>query len=202
MADYLLVHDGAVFERLRPILADAYARRTFLGWESHLGAWQGSALRYAQTYHIDPGEIFLLGFEPRTRFSPASWRALVGELLVVTAAEMPELPGHLESLSRLLPPSLARQALQGCADLTFGLATYRPGLAATNSVDANRRLLGELRAVDPAGWTESMLLSEEIDAEDAREELFYARDWFAVLVELYERVVRDDRIIIFEDMHG
>lgn len=202
MADYLLVHDGAGFERLRPVLALAYARRAFLGWEAHLGAWQAAALRYARAYHIDPGEIFLLGVGPRTHFSPAAWRTLVGEILVVTAEEMPELPGHLGSLSRLLPAPLARQALQGCADLTFGLATYRPGLAAYNTADANGRLLGELRAIDPTRWTESMLVSDERDAEDAREELLYARDWFAVVVDLYARVVRDERIIVFEDLHG
>ena len=141
-------------------------------------------------------------FGPKTPFCSSSWRTLVGELLVVTAVEMPELPRHLESLSCLLPPSLARDALQGCGDLTFGLATYRPGMAGFNSVDDNRRLLNELRAIDPAGWSESMLLADELDADDIRDELAYSREWFAVLVDLYERVVREDRIIVFETMHG
>ena len=202
MADYLMIHDEAAFQRLRPVLADAYARRNLRGLEPHLGAWRDAAHRYAVSYHIDPGEIFLLGVAPTTPFSPAAWRTLVGELLVVTAEEMPELPGHLESLSRLLPDPLARQALRGCADLTFGLVTYRPGMAGYNSVEENRRLLGELRAVDPSAWTESMLVTEDIDPDESREELLDARQGFALVVDLYERVVRDGRIAIFEDIHG
>jgi hypothetical protein len=202
MADYLLIHENEAFARLRPVLADAYGRRSFRGLEPHLGALREAARAYARSYYIDPGEIFLLGVEPATRFSRAAWRTLVGELLVVTAAEMPELPGHLESLDRLLPAPLAREALRGCADLTFGLATYRPGLAGYNSVDQNKRLLGELRAVDPSAWSESMLVSETIDPEEAREELLDARDGFVRVVELYERVVRAGRVIVFEDIHG
>ena len=202
MADYLLIHEDEAFARLRPVLADAYGRRSFRGLEPHLGAWREAARAYARSYHIDPGEIFLLGVEPATPFSRAAWRTLVGELLVVTASEMPELPGHLESLDRLLTAPLAREALRGCADLTFGLATYRPGMAGYNSVEANRRLLGELRAVDPSAWTESMLVSETMDPEEAREELLDAREGIALVVELYERVVREGRVLVFEDIHG
>ena len=202
MADYLLVHDSLIFAHLRPILGDAWWRRSFLRCAPHVDEWRVAALHYAEAYHIDTQEVFLLGFGPATPFSSSSWRTLVGELLVVTAAEMPELPSHLESLARLLPPSLARDALQGCGDLTFGLATYRPGLAGFNSMEDNRRLLNEFRAIDPAGWSESMLLADELDADDIIEELAYAREWFAVLVDLYERVVRDDRVIVFETMHG
>ena len=202
MVDYFLIHEDAALARLRPSLGDAYGRRSFWGLEAHLGAWREAARVYARSYHIDPGEIFLLGVEPATPFSRAAWRTLVGELLVVTAEELPELPGHLESLSGLLPAPLAREALRGCADLTFGLATYRPGMAGYNSIDENKRLLGELRAVDPSAWTESMLVSETIDPEEAREELLDAREGFAFVVELYERVVRVGRVIVFEDIHG
>ena len=202
MADYLLIHEDAAFARLRPSLGDAYVRRSFCGLEAQLGPWREAARAYARSYHIDPGEIFLLGVEPATPFSRAAWRTLVGELLVVTADELPELPGHLESLGRLLPAPLAREALRGCADLVFGLATYRPGMAGFNSVEENERLLGELRAVDPSAWTESMLVSETIDPEEAREELLDARDGYAFVVELYERVVRAGRVIVFEDIHG
>ena len=43
---------------------------------------------------------------------------------------------------------------------------------------------------------------DEVEADDGPEELAFAREWFAVLVDLYERVVREDRIIVFETMHG
>ncbi len=202
MADYLLVHDGLRFAHLRPILGDAWWRRSFAGCTPHVEAWRAAARQYANAYHIDPQELFLVGFGPKTPFTSSSWRTLVGEILVVTAVEMPELPSHLESLARLLPPSLAKDAFQGGGDLTFGLATYRPGLAGFNTVDDNRRLLGELRAIVPAGWSTSTLLADELDEDDLLDELAYSREWFAVLVDLYERVVRDDRVIVFETMHG
>ena len=202
MADYLLVHDGLRFAHLRPVLGDAWWRRSFVGCTPHVEAWRAAALYYANAYHIDPQELFLVGFGPKTSFTSSSWRTLVGEILVVTAVEMPELPSHLESLARLLPPALAKDALQGCGDLTFGLATYRPGLAGFNTVDDNRRLLSELRAIVPASWSASMLRADELDDEDLLDELAYSREWFAVLVDLYERVVRDDRVIVFETMYG
>ena len=202
MADYLLVHDALTFAALRPVLGDAWWQRSFLRCAPHVEEWSVAALRYAEAYHIDPAEILLTGFGPKTPFSSSSWRTLVGELLVVTAVEMPELPSHLESLSRLLPSTLAKDALQGCGDLTFGLATYRPGLAGFTSAEDVRRILDELLAIDPAGWSASMLPADELDADDLDDELAYCREWFAVLVDLYERVVRDDRVIVFETMHG
>ena len=202
MADYLLVHDRLKFELMRPVLATSWRRKSFRDCAPYLDAWRDAAHQYAHSYHIDPQEILLLSVEPKTRFASALWRTLVGELLVVTADEMPELPGHLESLARLLPESLAVQTLEGCGDLLFGLATYRPGRSRFNSIEDNRGLLDELRAIDSSKWSAEMLLSGEMDREDASEELLFAREWFAVLLDLYERVVRDDRVIVFETIHG
>ena len=199
MADYLLVHDRLRFDTFRDVLASAWRRRSFLDCAPHRETWRAAAAQYARAYHVDPRELFLLDFAPTTAFSAGSWRTLVGELLVVTADEMPELPGHLESLTHLLPVPLATHMLEGYGDLTFGLATYRPGHARFNSIDDNRRILAELLAIDPSTWRPEMLGSDEMDAAD---ELLFAREWFEVIMDLYQRVVRDDRVLVFETIHG
>jgi hypothetical protein len=219
VTDYFLVHDRTSFETvLRPALAEVWRRRSFRCVVPLVPAWKTAALDYARRYQINLEEIFLLGFSPSLPFAPHLWRSLVGELLVVTAVEMPEIPAHIESSLaavlvpghdvaaevplRHLPPIL--QALRGSDDLTFGLATYRPEMAGYNRPPDVARLRQYLHGVEPEFWQGEALATQLdlADEEELAEELAFTRQWFAALVSLYDRLATEDRVMVFETVHG
>lgn len=204
MADYLLVHDRLTFHHLRPPLARAWLSRSFSPCHPLAGYWLPAALDFAHHSHVSLDDLLL----PRLNslsFDRSLWRTLVGELLLITACEIPEFPPHLESLTHLLtlhhPLAPVHQLLHGAHDLTFGLATYRPGHAGLNDVDDVARLAEFLTSVKPEDWTVDDLNNlPDLDAEDRGEELAFAREWFASLTQLYHRVhhAHPQRILVFE----
>lgn len=201
MADYLLVHERGPFEDcVRPALALAWLRRSFTPCHDLARQLAPVALDYAERCHGRRDEMLLPRLVTGLPFDRSLWRAVVGEVLVVAAVEMPQLPPHLESLAHLLP--VAAEALHGCRDLTFGAVPYRPGQAAYNGPADVARLASLLRAADPAAWSEADLvgLPEVPTDEDRREELAFARQWFAVLAELYENAARGDRVVVCESL--
>jgi hypothetical protein len=199
MADYLLVHDRGLFEgQLRPALAEAWKRRAFAPFLPLAHTLVPAALAYAERYHVNPDDLLLPRVES-LRFDRPLWRALVGEVLFVTAVEIPDLPSHLDPLTHLLPE--IGPALHGSRDLTFGLATYRPGHAGLNDASDVIRLSAFLDSVDPGAWSDADLagLPDLLD-EDRAFELEYAREWFAVLADLYRRAAAAGRVVVCESI--
>jgi hypothetical protein len=216
MADYVLVHNRAIYEgAVRPALAAAWRARTFAPCLAHATGWAAAARAYSERYHVSPDDLLLLRLAEGLPFDRDLWRLLVAEVLLVTAVEMPELPPHVESLARLLAPGqpepdLSRreglapihQALHGSRDVRFGLAVYRPGHAGLNDAADVARLAGGLDAVRPEGWTAEALAGVPgLEEEEREDELAFAREWFEVLRGVYRRAAEAGRVVVLETIY-
>lgn len=216
MADYFLVHDAAAFEgRTRPALAAAWRLRRFDAAQSLCVDLLPAARDFAQRYRLGADEPLLArvaaGGVP---FGREFWRALVGEVLLFTAEEIPEFQVNAPTLTCLLAPEHYRdsiderasfapiqQALRGARDLAFGLAVYRPDHAGCNTAADVLRLADYLGAVRPESWTVADLAGLcDTAAEDHAEELAFAQEWFPSLVGLYERAAERRRLIVYESI--
>ena len=212
MADFILVHDDDSHGQLRP-LAEAWRRRSFLSCRPHVANWAAAALAYADRFHVNHDDLLLPRLDSLD-FDRTVWRAVVSELLFVTARDIPQLPPHAEYLAHLLAPTqpapdldrrqtLAplHQAMHGSRDLTLGVVTYRPGHAGLNTADDVARLSAYLDAVRPEGWSTADLASfADLDEADLAFELEYAREWLAGLADLYRHVGGEGRLLVFESL--
>jgi hypothetical protein len=215
MADYFLVLDRAAFEtRVRPALADAWRQRSFSHCHSLCTSLVAAARTYAERYHTGGDAPILFQVIEGLPFDRAFWRTLVGEILLFTAVEIPEIKADVDTLGFLTAPgcyrldadrsefSLVQQACLGSQDLTFGPAVYRPLHAGYNNAADVARLADSLGQVQPETWSAADLAPlTELDEEDRADELAYARDWFPALVELYHRARAEERVIVCESIY-
>src|SRR5436309_12057709 len=105
MADYFLVLDGAAFEgRVRPALAASWRRRTFDPCRPLCAALVPAARDYAERYCTGGDEPLVAKVADGLSFDRAFWRTLVGEVLLFTAVDIPEIRTCPETLCRLLAP--------------------------------------------------------------------------------------------------
>ena len=188
MSDYFIVLDATDFEnRLRPALAASWHRRSFDPCRGLCTSLLPSARAYAERYHVGGDEPLLSRVVAGLSFDRAFWRALVGEVLLFAAAEIPELQTCEETLLRLLAPTTEPivQAHHGSRDLAFGAVVYRPDHAGYNNRDDVARLADYLASVRPHEWSADRLAGP--DAEDAADEVEFAREWFPALVDLFRR---------------
>ena len=140
------------------------------------------------------------------------WRALVGEVLLIAAAEVPLLLIAPRSLRALLAvehfggapsrPQFApiEQVLFGSADLVFAGGYYRPDHAGWNDVDQVTRLAAYLPTLEPNSWQPANLRTmPELPSDDERlEELEFARQGWPGLVEVYAKAKDNRHILICE----
>ena len=213
MPDYFLVHDPAVLGQLRSALALAWRQRDFAACAGLCRDWTGAAREYARLYQIHFDETVLAHVEGLP-FDRALWRTLAGELLLFAARETPDLPLPASTLMVLLtsgrrperPASRAdfqpiHRALHGTRDLTLGPVVYRPDNAGLNDPKDVAELALALGAVRPESWTPSDLVGlPDLDEADRGEELELAREWFAVLVDLYAATARRSFALVVEQM--
>ncbi len=213
MADYFLVHDRLIFEqRLRPALALAWRQRSFRPCLEVCRDWSAAARDYAKRYHVQPDGILLFQVERGLPFDRALWRTLAGELMLFGAFEVPEISRHVDSLLPFLAATMPEdtprqcrpaihQALYGSRDLQFGFALYRPEHAGYNDAEDVRRLADYLASVRAEDWTtHHPAVAELEDVEDREFELSFAREWLAVLAELYRRSALAGRVIVLENL--
>jgi hypothetical protein len=214
MSDYILVHDATTFEeRLRPALARSWQTRSFEPCRPLCAEMQAAAQTYKDRYHLGDTTSFVAQVAAGLPFARDWWRMLVGELLLFTALEIPEIqtaadtlccllaPGHdlaADVPRPLLPPIL--QVHRGSRDLTFGYAVYRPDHAGLNTPADVRRLADWLETVDPSIWTKEAIVNVEDSEEERYEELEFVRDWFPVLVDLYRGVRARGQLLIHESI--
>jgi hypothetical protein len=222
MADYYLVHDAAFFEdRARPALARSWRERAFGPCRALCEEVAPAARDYAERYHTGPDEPLLcqLARAPsssRIPFARDLWRALVGEVLLYAAVDIPEFQVCADTLCCLLAPEqygadvvererLApiQQAHRGSRDLTFGAAVYRPVHAGYNNAADVARLAEYLEGVNPDQWTVAALaqLREADDDEERTEELAFVREWFPALCDLYRRARAGGRVVVIESIY-
>jgi hypothetical protein len=213
MADYFLLLDADAFElRFRPALAAAWRLRSFEPCRALAAELTPAARSYAERYHVG-GEPLLARVAAGLPFDRAFWRGLVGEVLLFSAAEIPEFQVCEEVLCCLLAPDHYRgavaergrlapiqQAHRGSRDLTFGAAVYRPDHAGLNDAADVARLADYLAAVRPETWTvaDLAMLRGVEDDEGRADELAFAREWFPALADLYRRVRERRCVVVIE----
>lgn len=217
MAEYFLCLNAETFlTQIRPALAASWRLRSFEPCRFLCDQLLPNARAYTQRYHLGEEETLLSRVAAGLAFNRACWRLLVGEILLFAAAEIPEFPSNAETLCCLLAPESFRQAttareqfapirqvLHGTRDVTFGAAVYRPEQAGYNNPDDVARLAAYLAAVQPERWTvdDLQLLPDlENDAERA-DELAFVREWFPVLVDLYQRAQSELHVLIIESIY-
>ncbi len=212
MADYFLMLDAAPFEgRVRPALAASRRLRSFDPCRALCAELAPAARAYAERYHVGGDEPLVVRVAGGLSFNRDAWRALVGEVLLFTAVEIPEFQTCEETLGVLLapgqedkditereylPPIL--QAHRGSRDLTFGAVVYRPDHAGYNNAADVARLADCLAAVRPERWTPTDLAGLA-DAE-REEELAFAREWFPALVDLFRRARERGCVLVHESI--
>jgi|SRR5665213_2653744 len=217
MADYFLMLDAAAFEgRARLLLAASWRLRDFDPCRAYCAELLPAASAYAQQYHVGADEPLLARVAEGLSFDRDRWRALVGEVLLFTAVEIPEFQTCEATLCRLLAPEHYRdavdqrerlapiqQAHQGTRDLTFGAAVYRPEHAGYNNVEDVARLADYLAAVRPDHWTPADLvgLSGAEDEAEREEELAFAREWFPALADLFRRTRERGAVLVHESIY-
>ena len=214
MADYFLVLDAGLFtEQLVPALAAAWRQRSFAPCRDICTALLPAARVYAERYHLGTDEPLLNQVLTGMSFERSFWRALAGELMLYAAAEIPEFQTCEETLLRLLnahdDPSQPRpelppvvQAHRGSRDLAFGAAVYRPDHAGFNSRDDVGRLAQYLATIRPHEWRAADLAGlDGMNAEDADDEIEFAREWFPVLADLFRRVREGGQVLVHERMY-
>jgi hypothetical protein len=217
MADYFLMLDAAAFEgRARPALARSWRQRSFAPCRSFCAELIPAASAYAEQYHVGGDKPLLARIADGLPFDRGCWRALVGEVLLFTAVEIPEFQACEETLCRLLAPEHYREAVdqreglapiqqahRGTRDLTFGAAVYRPEHAGYNNASDVGRLADYLAAVRPEEWTPADLIGlrgAEGEAE-REEELAFARDWFPALADLFRRTQERGAVLVHESIY-
>jgi hypothetical protein len=217
MADYFLMLDADAFERrARPTLAASWRQRSFAPCRSFCAELLPAASAYAEQYHVGADEPLLARVAEGLSFDRARWRAVVGEVLLFTAVEIPEFQTCEETLCRLLVPEHYRaavdqrerlapiqQAHRGTRDLTFGAAVFRPEHAGYNNIEDVSRLADYLAAVHLEAWTQADLIGLR-DAEDEferEEELEFAREWFPALAALFRRAQERGAVLVHENIY-
>jgi hypothetical protein len=213
---FLLLDAESFHQDISPALALAWRRRSF---EPCLSVC-GNILSHWQTLGFDPShhrpEETLLAAVVRGTlpFDRNIWRLLVGEVLLYSAAEIPEMetmPLALGCLLGLAPDDGARsrehfhwiqQVHYGTRDLCFGGGFYRPDHAGYNDTADIARLADCLAAVRPETWTPTQLaaLAELETDEDRAEELAYVREWFPALCDLYDKARRQRQVLVCETL--
>jgi hypothetical protein len=139
-------------------------------------------------------------------FDRDRWRALTGELLLFSAAELPEIETPLESYSAVLGLEMPcfqgdftpiQQAILGSRDLPFGGA-YRPDAAGWNDLADVERLRSWLAEIDAEEWSSAGLT--HVPAEERDDELAFLREWFPELVAMYRRCGDSRYVLVCEEI--
>jgi hypothetical protein len=215
MALYHLLLDCAAFrERIRPALAESWRRRSFEPCRCLCADLTPAALAFQQRYHTRPDEPLVCRVAAGLPFDRAFWRYLVGEILWLSATEIPEIQTTPDALGCLLGADRTalegllgrehyapiQQAYFGARELTFATACYRPGQAGYNDSADVARLHDYLAALDPAAWKAETLagLPGMEDEEERAEELAFVREWFPTFLDLYRRAREAGQVVVCE----
>jgi hypothetical protein len=210
---YFYVLDHHVFhDRLCPALTASWQTRSFACCQALCDLLDAPLRAFRERFHIAAEDMMLPRIARGLPFDRRYWRTLVGEVLMVSAVEIPELETAPESLAWILdrrpsPPgrcdfSPIQQAHFGSRDLRFGAGYYRPEQAGWNDADDVHRLSAYLTSLDPGHWTVADLtgLDSLTNDEERAEELEYVRDWLPALVDLYRRAEACRHIVVCETL--
>ncbi len=206
---FLLLDDSFYRALIAPPLAASWKQRSFAPCAPLHETLKSRIEALRDRYFAGPNESLLARVIREMPFDRHIWRALVGEVLLIAAAEMPELQTAPETLRRLLAPERhgmesgprapIEQVHFGSRDLTFGGAIYRPEQVGCNDADDTARLARYLQALDSAQWTAADLAAlPDMDENDRVEELEFVREWFPSLRDMYFRASDTGQRVICE----
>jgi hypothetical protein len=217
MAEYFLCLNGETFlNEIRPALAASWRVRSFEPCRSLCDQLLPAVRAYMQRYHLGEEETLVAHVAAGLVFDRAYWRQLVGEVLLFAAVEIPEFQSNAETLICLLAPEQYRretsvreqfapiqQVFRGSRDVTFGAAVYRPEHAGYNDADDVTRLAAYLASVDSRHWSlDDLRALPDMQNDDERaDELAFIREWFPVLVDLYQRARSAKHVLVIEDIY-
>jgi hypothetical protein len=213
---YFLLLDADRFHRqIVPALAGSRRQRSFVPCRDLCTELLPAVEIFRQRYHLGPEESLVCQALHGLPFDVDIWRALVGEVFLYSAAEVPEFQTAPTTLCCLLAPEnyhegdvprecLApiQQAHFGTRDLVFGGAFYRPEHTGWNDKADVIRLAEYLTSVEPDSWRSENLLAlpEVSDTEEASEELVFARERFVPLREMYQRAAGAGYLVVCEHL--
>jgi hypothetical protein len=212
---YFLLLDTEQFDReIAPALSLSWKQQTFEPCRSLcrrlVGDWQQMAF---DPSHLSPDETVSAGIVRGTMpFDRDVWRLLVGEVLLYSAAEIPEIETTPIALGRLLGVAgdsadrpreqfhWIEQVHYGSRDICLGGGYYRPEHAGYNTHGDVVRLANLLGGERVDDWQAEQLagLPYLATEEEQAEELDYVQEWFPALRTLYERAAERGQIIICE----
>jgi hypothetical protein len=211
---YFLLLDADRFHRqIVPALSGSRRQRSFVPCRDLCAEFLPAVEIFRQRYHLGPEDSLVSQALNGLPFDVDIWRALVGEVLLYSAAEVPEFQTAPTTLCCLLAPERYRegdvprerfapvqQAHFGTRDLVLGGAFYRPEHAGWNDTADVIRLADYLQTVDPGSWQPSQILAlpDVADEEEAAEEILFARERFAPLREMYQRAVSAGHVVVCE----
>jgi len=211
---FLLIGADHFHQEITPALAESWRRRHF----EPCGALCQRIVSDWPTADFEPARLSLEQLlcsriaQESVPFDRGLWRLLVGEVLLYSATEMPEIETAPAALARLLDVAAnegpgsrehfhwIEQVHYGTRDLRFGDAFYRPEHAGINDTYDVMRLTNCLAQVQSETWTPGQLagLPDVLTDEDRADELEYIREWFPALRGLYEQAGQREQVIICE----
>lgn len=213
MIYFYVLDSRSFFESIRPALSASWQQRSFLPCRELCRSLVLRAKDFFAGHQLSSEEPLLRKVARGLAFDRRFWHHLVGEVLMFSAALVPEIQTAPETLCCLLAPDMFRegactrarfapiqQAHFGSRDLVFGGSYYRPEFAGWHDPDDVVRLHDYLSAQKPDQWTTAdleMMPGLCSDAERA-EELAYAREWFGPLCGLYRGACDRNQIIVCE----
>jgi hypothetical protein len=216
MSVYYMLLDADLFSRrMSPALAASWRLRSFEPCRPLCADLAAAACAFTEHFHTGPEEPLVCKVARDLPFDRHFWHLLVGELLLYAASEVPEIQIAPETLCCLLAAGTYRQGAvpRGCfapiqqahfgtRELVFGSHYYRPEHVGYNDPEDVTRLRDYLAAQDPDRWQLADLagLRDIADDEERREELDFAREWFPVLGELYQRASARRQVIVCENL--
>jgi hypothetical protein len=210
MPIYFMLHDAGLFESLiRPALAASWRQRSFAPWAELRKALTGDFVGYYVENHVPGVESILLRSGSELSFDKVTWRYLVGEVLLIAAAEAPEIAVPEDTFCWILHRSAGEvvprskfgyleQALYGARDLVFGGGCYRPDHGGYNDEADVESLSKELKAFQPAHWTIADLAGLCDSDEERRDELEFARACLQQVQGMYTHARAHGQIVICE----
>jgi hypothetical protein len=210
---YMLIDSDRFHQSLTPALGASWRRRSFQPCQTLCAELLPASKAFAERYHVDFEGSLIGQIKGDFPFDRNIWRALVGEVLLYSAAEAPELPNVFASLRCLLTGKTEaesdRQAFTpidqielGSRDLIFGGGFYRPDQAGLNDRQDVARLSEYLNSINLESSSASALeAAPEMTSEEEREgELEFIRQEFPNLRQIYDRALGNRQVIACEKL--
>lgn len=195
---------------LAPALARSWRERSFEPCRAACVLWLPKVQAYHADYHGLAEPTLVEQAAQGLTFDRHTWRALVGEMLVLAAVEVPLLQIPVATLCCLLTGDTHEPrreefqpihcALFGGRDIVLGTGYYRPSEAGYNLVSEVVTLSHYLQSINTQAWRPDALTSmaELADEDDRAEEIAFARQTWGSLVGVYQRAAAAGHLVVCE----